>query len=128
MRRAIRITEAGDRLGQDFDPPRRGLERMTLRIAPEIFEQDVIAFRRRQLDEALGPELLEARKRHVLGGGARTHAVIDPLTPAHLVAVFGEGALIAEPLRQRAENVEIILRIRDRINGAMHGQNERIAG
>ena len=102
--------------------------RMTLRIAPEIFEQDVIAFRRRQLDEALGPELLEARKRHVLGGGARTHAVIDPLTPVHLVAVFGEGALIAEPLRQRAENVEIILRIRDRINGAMHGQNERIAG
>src|SRR6478609_4448172 len=107
MRRAVRITEAGDRLGHDFDSPGGSLERMALRIAPEIFEQDIVALGRRQLDEALGPELLKPRKRHALGGGARAHPVIDPLTPAHLVAVFGEGALIAQALRQRAENVEI---------------------
>src|SRR4029077_8376879 len=59
MRRAVRITENGDRLGHDFDSPGGSLERMALRIAPEIFEQDIVALGRRQLDEALGPELLK---------------------------------------------------------------------
>ncbi len=101
---------------------------MALRIAAEIFEQHVIALARRQFNEAFGPELLEAGERDALGGGARAHLIVDPLAPSHLVAVFGERALVAEMPRQRAENIEIVLRIADRVDGAVHGENERVAG
>src|SRR5262249_2601710 len=33
-----------------------------------------------------------------------------------------------ETLRQRAENIEVVLRIADRVDGAVHGENERVAG
>src|SRR5262249_33293834 len=124
VRRAVRVVEAGNRLGDDLDAPRRGLERMALRIAAEIFEQHEVAFGRRQFEEALGPELLEAGERDALGGGARAHLIVDPLAPGHLVAVFGERALVAETLRQRAENIEVVLRVADRVDGAVHGENE----
>src|SRR5262245_65517887 len=83
VRRAVRIVEAGNRLGDDLDAPGRGLERMALWIAAEIFEQHVVALARRQLDEAFGPELLEARERDALGGGARAHLIVHPLAPGH---------------------------------------------
>src|SRR5262249_58221330 len=108
VRRAVRIVEAGNRLGDDLDAPGRSLERMVLRIAAKIFKQHVVALGRRQLDEAFGPKLLEAGERDALGGGARAHLIIDPLAPGHLVAVLGERALKAETLRQRAENIEVV--------------------
>src|SRR5262249_34222968 len=128
VRRAVRIVEAGNRLGDNLDAPGRSFERMALRIAAEIFEQHVIALARRQFDEAFGPELLEAGERDALGGGARAHLIVDPLAPGHLVAVFGERALVAEMPRQRAENIEVVLRIADRVDGAVHGENEGVAG
>src|SRR5262249_57390978 len=79
-------------------------------------------------DEALSPELLEAGERDALGGGAGAHLIVDPLAPGHLVAVFGERALVAKTLRQRVENIEVVLRIADRVDGAVHGENERVAG
>src|SRR5262245_66426438 len=101
MGRAVRITETGHRVGRDLDSPGRSLERMALRIAAEIFEQHVVAFGRRKLDETFGPELLEAGKGHALGGRAGADPIVDPLTPAHVIALCREGALIAEALRQR---------------------------
>ena len=108
MRRAVGIAEAGDRFGDDLDPPGRRLERMPLRIAPEILEQHEVALRRRQLDEAFRPELLEAGQGNALGGGAGPDLVVDPLAPAHLVAALGEGGLVAEPRGERAEDVEVV--------------------
>ena len=61
-------------------------------------------------------------------GGARAHLIVDPLAPGHVVAVFGERALVAEMPRQRAKNIEIVLRIADRVDGAVHGENEGVAG
>src|SRR5262249_60107243 len=36
--------------------------------------------------------------------------------------------LVAEMPRQRAENIEVVLRIADRVDGAVHGENEGVAG
>src|SRR5260370_6047706 len=93
-----------------------------------MLEAHVVELGLGKLDEALGPEPLEARQRYALGGGARADAIVDPLAPAHLVAVFGEPALIAEALRERAGNIEVVLRISDGHDGALHSDNERVAG
>ena len=127
MRRTVRIVKTGDRIGHDLDAPGRGLEGVALRVATEIFKQDIIALRRRQLDEALRPELLEAGQIYALGCGARAHLIVDQLAPTHFVALFREGALIAKALRQGAENIEVVPCAADGIDGAMHGQHERVA-
>ncbi len=87
---------------------------MLFRIGAEVLEQHVLARRRRKLDEAFGPELLETGQRHTLGRRAGADAVVEPLAPAHLVAAFGEGLLVAEPRGERAENVEVVARLPDR--------------
>ncbi len=107
--------------------PGRRLQRMAFRIAAKILEQHEVALRRRQLGEAFRPELLEAGEGNALGGRARARLIVDPLAPGHLVAPFGEGGLVAEAPRERAENVEVVPRLADRVDGAMHGENERVA-
>ena len=127
MRRTVRIVKAGDRIGHDLDAPGGGLEGVALRITTEIFKQDIIALGRRQLDEALRPELLEAGQIYALCCGARPHLIVDQLAPSHLIAVLGEGAFITEAPGQGAENIEVIPCAADGIDGAMHGQHERVA-
>ena len=127
MARTICIVEPGNRIGSDLDSPGGRLERKALGVAPEFLEQHVLALRRRQLDEALGPELLEAGKRHAFAGRARSHPIINPLAPSQLVAIFGECLLVSEAARQHAEDIEIVAGLADRIDGAMHGEDEGIA-
>src|SRR5215472_18040847 len=119
VRRTVLILEALDRLGGDLEEPRRGLQRMLLRVAAEVLEQHIVALGRWQLDEALGPELLETGQLHPLLGGAGAQLLVDELAPAHLVAAFGELLLVAEPARQGTEDVEVVPRLADRIDGAM---------
>src|SRR5262249_10871538 len=123
-----RLGERGNRLRGDLDSSGGSLELMALRVATEVFEQHVVALGRRQLDEPFGPELLEARESHALGSSARANAIVHPLAPAHLVAVFGERALVSEALRERAENIEVVLRLANGIDGLMHRENERVTG
>jgi hypothetical protein len=97
---------------------------MAFGVAAEIFEQHVVTLGRRQFDEALGPELLEAGKGDAIGRRARADLVVDPLAPAHLVAIAGERRFVAQAPRQRAEDVEVVPGLADRIDGAMHGKDE----
>src|SRR6187200_1599618 len=99
---------------------------MALGVAAEIFEQHVVTLGSRQFDEALGPELLETGKCDALCRRARADLVVDPLAPAHLVAVAGECRFVAEAPRQRAEDVEVVPGLADRVDGAMHRKNEGI--
>ena len=124
MRRTVGMLKARNGVGDDLDASGRSFQRMALGIAAEIIEQDIVALGRRQLDKPFRPELLESGQRHPLGRGAGAHLIIDPLAPGHLVAAFGVRVLIAEALRQSAENVEIIAGLADRSDGAMHGENE----
>src|SRR5438128_2590857 len=101
MRGTIRIPEAADDVRGDLDPPRRRAQPMALGIAPKILEQDVVLLGRRQLDETFGPELLETGQRRALARRLRAHSIVDRLAPAQLVAVFGEGVLVAETTRKR---------------------------
>src|ERR1700683_4539591 len=105
MRRKIRVAELADLIGHDFDFSRRRLERMLLRIGAKRLKQHELAHRRRQLHKTFGPELLEARQTHALTLGAGAESIVKELAPAHFVAAFGEGGLIAEAIGQRAENI-----------------------
>src|SRR4029079_3026858 len=112
----VRVSEAGDVVGDDLDPAGRGLERMAFGVMAEIFEQHVVALGRRQFDETLGPELLETGKGDALACRARADLVVDPLAPAHLVAIAGERRFVTEAPRQRAEDVEVVPGLADQIN------------
>src|SRR6185437_368764 len=87
MRRQIMMAEWGDALRADLDLPRRGFQRVLLRIGTKLFE----------LHEPFRPELLESRQPETFALGAGAHALVDELTPAHLVAAFAESGLVAEP-------------------------------
>src|SRR5260370_42270188 len=54
--------------------------------------------------------------------------MVDPLAPAHFVPILGERALIPEALCERAEDIEVVLRISDGIDGAVHRENESVTG
>src|SRR6185437_16998562 len=116
------MAELGDALRADLDLPRRGFQRMLLRIGTKLFEQHERARRERQLHEPFRPELLESRQPETFALGAGAHALVDELTPAHLVAAFAESGLVAEPIGERAENTEIVARFSDRRNRLMHGE------
>src|SRR5690348_8072548 len=116
------MAEPGDALRADLDLARGGFQRMLLRIGAKLFEQDERARRQRQLREPFRPELLESRQPKTLALGAGAHALVDELTPAHLVAAFAEGGLVAKPIGERAENIEIVARFSDRRNRLMHGE------
>src|SRR5437870_7924866 len=96
VRGTIRIAEFRDGLGGNLDPLRRRIERMALRIAPKVFEQNEVALGRRQLGKALRPKLLKPRQLDALLRRTRPNLIVDPPAPAHLVAAFGEGVLVAK--------------------------------
>src|SRR5579872_7236157 len=105
MPRAVRVAEAGDRLGGKLDPSRWRRERVTHRVRAEPLEWPFgLCGRDRQQNFSSFPELLELGK--LSAGGARVAASlgIQMLNPLAGGSTLRELSLNAEPRREVRED------------------------
>ena len=125
--RAVGVPEALDALGVYLDFSGRRLERIFLRVFPEIGQIDVRRFRRGDFSVSGLPEMLEGVENHALGSRFLARLLVNVPEPFHLVAVFGECTLEPEALGQVGENIEIMPGVAHRLDHLVHGEDEAIS-
>ena len=111
MTGAIIVLEAFDRGRRQLDPPRRGVERLAVRIGQEVGIRDEIRLGQRDLDMALGPEPVEVGHddAHVVALAAPPS--IHVTQPGGGVALFRVAVPDTQGIGDVGQNGEVIARL-----------------
>src|SRR5205823_6929443 len=118
MRRAVIIAKPGDLVGIELDPPGRCAQLVLLGVGAELAKQHVFVHARWYFDPTLLPERIEIRNKVALC--ALTERAIDMPQPGCLVPAFGKALLAAEAPGEIMENVEVVVRLADRLDRLVH--------
>ena len=121
--RAIVMGQPGQGLTAQHDLAAFGRQRLANGIGAEPGKIGVMAFQR-HLGKALLPEGIELGHLVALRGVRGAGLVIQVPQPAHFVAALVKGIAHPQPLRQRAEDVEIRPRLPDRGNRLLHRHHQ----
>ena len=123
--RAVIISEAGNLVGIDLDPPGGSAQRVVFWIGAELGEQHVFLRSRWDFDPAFLPERIEVR--HQVALRALAEGAVEVAQPMGLVPPLGEALLAAETPRQIAENVEVVARVANGFDRLVHRDDEPVA-
>jgi len=127
VRRHIDFRHGRNACAVELDAARRRLQRVRPRVAPKVLHQHKVAIRQRQFDVAFIPERVELRKLYPLAAVDLGAAPVDIAYPREFVTPFSKSCLLAQALREFAENIEVVAGKMLRPYRLLHRQDVAVA-